>query len=112
MKGMQEYIDQLNDQLAKAADVDKQELETALQQAQKSMESMQQNDRYSISDKDIEWISAHRADLRISGNDWLYSDDGGDAYSLIQQYMDGQIDASRLMKEIDRKVRMRIMEGA
>ena len=112
MKGMQEYIDQLNDQLAKAADVDKQELETALQQAQKSMESMQQNDRYSISDKDIDWISAHRADLRISGNDWLYSDDGGDAYSLIQQYMDGQIDASRLMKEIDRKVRMRIMEGA
>ena len=66
----------------------------------------------SISDKDIEWISAHRAELRISGNDWLYSDDGGDAYSLIQQYMDGQIDASRLMKEIDRKVRMRIMEGA
>ena len=62
MKSMQEYIDQLNDQLAKAADVDKQELETALQQAQKSMESMQQNDRYSISDKDIEWISAHRAE--------------------------------------------------
>ena len=111
MKSMQEYIDQLNDQLAKAADVDKQELETALQEAQKSMEDLQ-NNRYSISDKDIEWIAAHRAELRISGNDWLYSDDGGDAYSLIQQYMDGQIDASRLMKEIDRKVRMRIMEGA
>ena len=111
MKSMQEYIDQLNDQLAKAADVDKQELETALQEAQKSMEDLQ-NNRYSISDKDIEWIAAHRAELRISGNDWLYSDDGGDAYSLIQQYMDGQIDANRLMKEIDRKVRMRIMEGA
>ena len=49
---------------------------------------------------------------RDGASDVVCSDDGGDAYSLIQQYMDGQIDASRLMKEIDRKVRMRIMEGA
>ena len=111
MKSMQEYIDQLKEQLANAAEVDKQDIEESLKSAQAEMASMA-DERYSISEKDIEWIAAHRAELRVSGENWLYSDDSGDAYTLIQQYFDGQIDASRLMKEIDRKVRMRIMEGA
>ena len=46
---------------------------------------------------------------------WLYDsgDDGssGDAYDLVQQYVDGKITADKLMQEVDRKVRMRMMEG-
>lgn len=111
LKNIQEYIDSLNEQLETAAEVDKQQIEETIKSAQESMKSME-NDRWSISDMDIEWMNAHRSELRLSGDNWLYSDDSGDAYTLMQQYVDGQIDATRLMKEIDRKVRMRIMEGA
>ena len=35
----------------------------------------------------------------------------GDAYDLVQQYVDGKITADKLMQEVDRKVRMRMLAG-
>ena len=111
MQEMQKYVDQLKKQIETAEAVNKQQLEETLKQAETAMKEME-SDRWSISEADIAWMSEHRAELGLAGDNWLYSDNTGDGATLIQQYLDGQIDASRLMKEVDRKVRMRIMEGA
>ena len=107
----QAYIDELKAQLETADDADKQAIQVSIESAEEDLQSMETY-RYEISEDDIAWMSAHRSQLVMASENWLYSTDNGDAYTLVQQYLDGQIDASRLMKEIDRKVRMRILEGA
>ncbi len=108
---LQEYIDDLKKELETAEEVDKQDIEESIKANEESLKEYEKY-RYSINEEDIAWIGAHRSELTLSGDNWLYSSESGDAWDLVQQYLQGQIDASRLMKEIDRKVRMRILEGA
>ena len=42
---------------------------------------------------------------------WLYRDASGDAYELVQQYLDRQISAAQFLQNVDKKVRMMQMEG-
>ncbi len=111
LESMQEYIDELKTQLENAEEVDKQQLEESIQAAEEEKVNMERY-RYSIDENEIAWMNEHRSQLIMSGDSWLFSSDSGDAYTLFQQFNDGQIDAYRFMKEVDRKVRMRILEGA
>ena len=42
---------------------------------------------------------------------WLYADDSGDAWDLINQYLDGAIGVDELLAGIDRKAQMMMLEG-
>ena len=96
--------------LEEAEEVDRQMLEMQLENAKEYLERCKEI-KYSISPEDIAWLQANRENLIVEGSNWLYSGDDGDAWDLVQQYVYGQIDAERLMKEIDRKIRMMLMEG-
>lgn len=110
VKYAEEYVEQVSEQLKTAEPVDRQRLEEELSNAQKNLENVKA-DIYAISPEDIEWLRAHQDELRIAGSEWLYQEGNGDAYELVQQYLDGKIDANRLMQEIDGKIRMMLMEG-
>lgn len=111
----QDWLDQLKKQLENAEEIDRQEYEQELAYAQENMDNFEAQNRYIITAKDLEWLHANAEHFVLQGVNWLYSssDDGssGDAYDLVQQYIDGKITADKLMQEIDRKVRMRMMEG-
>lgn len=110
LKYAEEYVAEVEKELAEAEEADRQMLEEQLESAKQGLE-WSLNSMYSIREEDIAWLKAHADNMIIQGSNWLYSDDGGDAWELIQQYSEGKIDANRLMKEIDGKIRMMLMEG-
>lgn len=93
-----------------AEPADKQALETALRYAQREVERVR-GARDWISQTEIDWMRRYGDALALQGANWLYSDDAGDAYEQVQQYLEGRIDASQLMKAVDGKLRMMILEG-
>lgn len=107
---MQESIDRLQAEYASAEDADRQALEEAIANAEENLKDYEQY-RYSITEEDIAWLKQYADALTLQGNNWLYSDNSGDAYQLVQQYCEGQLDARKLMDEIGRKIRMMMMEG-
>ena len=98
------------------------ELDTAepaeKQMLEEQIETMEENVDYwqrqgwEISQESIEWFRAHASDgLVTAPMNWLYSDDNGEAWDTISQYRDGSISADEMLRNIDRKVQMMIMEG-
>lgn len=110
LKYAEKYVAEVEKELAEAEEADRQMLEEQLESAKRGLE-WSRNSMYSIREEDIAWLKAHADNLVVQGSNWLYGDDGGDARELIQQYSEGRIDANRLMKEIDGKIRMMLMEG-
>lgn len=110
MKSMEGYLDEIRQQLDEAEPADRQELEERLKYAQEDLERAR-NDVWMISAEDIAWLQAHVDQLVLQTPNWLYSEDNGEVYELVQQYCQGAIDARRLMKAIDGKVRMMLLEG-
>lgn len=112
---LQEWVDQCKNQLENCEEVDRQDYEEQLADAQKNLDSFTKEHYYSITEDDLNWMHENAQYFVYHCPDWLYSssDDGssGDALDLVQQYADGKITADKLMQEIDRKVRMRMMEG-
>lgn len=110
MAQMQKSIDKLREQYASAEEADKQALMEMLDIAEENMKEYKQY-RFSISEADIVWLKQYADLLTLQGNNWLYSDNSGEAFQLVQQYCEGQLDARKLMDEIGRKIRMMMMEG-
>lgn len=106
---MQKNIESLRTRYETAEAIDKQDIQEQLETAEQNLEEYKKY-QYSISEKEIEWIHEYGDALTIQGNNWLYSSDAGDAYQLIREYSEGQIDARKLMNEIGRKIRMMMME--
>lgn len=110
-----DWVDQCKKQLENCEEVDRQSYEEQLANAQQNLDSYEADNFYSISQDDLNWIHENAQYFVYSCPNWLYDsgDDGssGDAFDLVQQYVDGKITADKLMQEVDRKVRMRMMEG-
>lgn len=110
MQRLQESIEKLRAQYEAAKAVDRQDLQQQLTDFEQVMKDFEE-ERYSISDKDIAWIHEFGDALILQGNNWLYSGDSGEAYQLVQEYCAGQTNAQTLMNEIGRKIRMMMMEN-
>ena len=111
VKELEEYYDQLRQQLETAEAADRQMLEEELAQYE---ENMDQVEAYSweISQKNLDWYRGHDDNLRVNGVNWLYTESaGGEASQLLYQYLEGMIDYRAMLSGIDKKVRMMIMEG-
>lgn len=107
---MQDSIDALRTKYENAEEIDKQQLEYELSEAEQALKDYEQY-RYQISEDDITWIHQNADALTIQGSNWLYGEDGDDVNAYVSQYCEGQIDAKKLMNEIDRKMRMMMLEG-
>ena len=68
-------------------------------------------DVWNISAEDIAWLRSHDGQIVLEHYPWLYSKESGEAMELVNQYVEGQINPQVLMNEIDRKIRMMILEG-
>ena len=110
LRNAEEQLAQLQKVYDEAEPIDKQALEQQLQYAQEYVETARAQ-RYSISEEEIAWLRGHGDEMSVKGANLLYSDDSGEAYELVNQYIDGKISASQMMKSIDGKLRMMILEG-
>ena len=67
---------------------------------------------WDISPAEIEWYRAHDAELYVSR--WNYVDvayGSGELNDLVQQFLAGRLEANGFLKELDRRVRMKALEG-
>lgn len=110
LKYEQEYYEDMKKRYEEADEADKQALEEQLRQAEKWLERAER-DSWLISAEQIEWFRANDDDLVAEGNNWLYADSSGEAYELMMQYLQGQIDARQFLQGVEKKARMMQMEG-
>ena len=110
LKNIDEYLAEVQKRLDEAADADRQALEEELKDAE---EMAADAERYSwkISQAQIDWFRAHDDCVIAQPVNWMYRDSSGEAYELMQQFIDRQIDAKQFLKAIDKKYRMMEMEG-
>ena len=66
---------------------------------------------WDVSPREIEWYRAHAENLSLAKVNWLYSDDSGEAWELMNQYREGQISGPDMLAAIDKKVQMMLLEG-
>ncbi len=66
---------------------------------------------WDVAQKSIDWYRAHADGVTIAPVNWLYSDESGEASELIYQYYQGLIGVDEMLKGIDRKVQMMVLEG-
>ena len=111
MRQYQEELDKLRADLETADPVDVPGIEELISEDERILEDL---DRYGweIPQKDIDWYRAHEESIAVKRYDFLYdADENGELSDLAEQFMAGRIGAEDLLKEIDRKVRMRAREG-
>ncbi len=106
-----ETLESMKAQLEVAEDVDKPALEEEIANQEAYIADMEKNS-WKISQEDIEQFRAMDDKLLVSRYDFLNgADDDGELADLTQQFLDGKVSAADFLKEVDRKVRMRAMEG-
>ena len=108
---MNEMLEKLKAELETADPADKQALEENIRDYEQSME-WYENNGWEVSQAQMDWYRAHDDNVVAEPVNWLYSSStGGEAWNLIQQYLDGQISAAEMLEGIDGKVQMMLMEG-
>ncbi len=112
-KYLQELRDQVADfqaQLAEADAEEKQELEELLRDSESALQEFEQGG-WDISRESIDWYRAHDDNLVLARENWLYSENSGEAWDLISEYQSGQITADEMLAGIDKKAQMMLLEG-
>lgn len=110
LRDAQDNYDSVKKQYDEAEPVDRQVLEESLKDAEQWLEYAER-DSWLISQEQIDWVRANDDNLMPRSASWLYRDASGDAYELVQQYLDRQISAAQFLQNVDKKVRMMQMEG-
>jgi len=105
-----QWVDDAQRQLDEADEADRQMLEESLRSAQENLEYWE-NYGWDVSQREIDWVRAHDDSLTLERVNWLYADDSGDAWDLINQYLDGAIGVDEMLAGIDRKAQMMMLEG-
>lgn len=110
LQDSQEELEELHIEYEAASGEEKQSLEQDIANSEAELAEMEAN-LWEVSPQEIEWYRAHDDNLRIGGFNWLYTEEGGEAEDLMEQYQDGQISVADMLKSIDKKVQMMLMEG-
>jgi len=105
------YIAEIQVQLDNAEPMDVQMLQEQLADYERWRADVEK-DIWEISEADIAWRDANIQYMKLSTANWLYAEENGEANELIEQFAAGQLPADRLMAEIDRKIRMMILENS
>ncbi len=105
-----EMLENAQKQLEEADEADRQMLEENLRYMQENVDYWE-NDGWEVSQKTLDWYRGHDDNLALERVNWLYTDDTGEAWNLIMQYMDGAIGIDEMLSGIDRKAQMMRLEG-
>lgn len=110
MADAQQWLDDAKADLADADEADKQMLEENLKSAE---ENMNYWDTYGwdVAQRDIDWYRSHDDNIALAGVEWLYADESGEGWELINQYLQRNISLDEMLTGIDRKVQMMLLEG-
>lgn len=110
LANLQKALEEQKAEYEKADAIDKPTLKEYIENLERTLDGYSKY-KYDLSPEAIEWIHANMPLFAIQGENWLYSDDSGEAYELVIQYTEGQIDARKLMDGIGKKIQMMLMEG-
>lgn len=111
-QSMQDYIEDLEKQLAEADEADKQMLEDELNSMKDSLESFEDYS-WEISQNGIDWYQQHNEIVILQPYSMIYSgEDSGEIYNLESQFIEGLITVQEFLKGLDRKVQMMILENS
>ena len=110
LKEMNDYLDQLKQQLEAADESDRQMLEQEVSDYEGYIQDMEKN-AWDASEEQIAWYRANAESLRLQGVQWMYSESGGEAYQLVWQYTEGEVDLDTMLSGLDKKLQMMMMEG-
>lgn len=110
LASLQKALEEQKAEYEKADAIDKQALKEGIERLEETLAGYSKY-QYDLSPEAIEWIHTNMPLFAIKGENWLYSDDSGEAYELVNQYAEGQIDARKLMDGIGKKIQMMLMEG-
>ena len=106
----QQWVTDAQNALDEAEEADRQMLEDNLRSAQDNLDYWE-NYGWEVSQREIDWFRAHDDSIRLDRVNWLYADDTGDAWDLVNQYLDGAIGLDEMLTSIDRKAQMMRQEG-
>lgn len=110
LKNLQNELEKQKAEYETAETVDKQAIQEYITSLEETISTYSRY-QYDVSPEAIEWIHEHMPMFAVQGENWLYSDDSGEAYELVNQYIEGQLDARKLMDAIGKKIQMMLMEG-
>lgn len=105
-----QVVEDLKAQLETVEPSEKQMLEESLRDAEENLEYFEKYG-WEVSPREIEWYHAHADTLAVAKFNWLYSEDSGEAWDLMNQYREGHISADEMLASIDKKVQMMLLEG-
>lgn len=110
MAEWQKQLEELKADLEKADPADRQMIEDSIHDTEQTLQYYEEN-AWDVGPKDLEWYRAHDENITIAASNWLYSENGGEASELIQQYCEGNLSAEDMLSGIDKKVQMMLLEG-
>ena len=103
-------LEKAREELANAEPAEKQALEEQIESQEEYLEYLEAN-AWDCSPAMIKWYREHAEGVVTAPVNWLYTDESGEAWGLMQQYLEGGISADEMLKGIDRKVQMMMLEG-
>ena len=110
MAEWQKQLEELKADLEKADPADRQMIEDSIHDTEQTLQYYEES-AWDVGPKDLEWYRAHDENITIAASNWLYSENGGEASELIQQYCEGNLSAEDMLSGIDKKVQMMLLEG-
>ena len=110
LEDAQQLLESTRAELAEADEADRQMLEEMVKEQEEGLAYWEEN-AWEVSQREIDWYRAHDDAPRVTRVNWLYSDESGEAWDLMQQYREGVISLDEMLAAIDRKVQMMMLEG-
>lgn len=110
MKELDRMIEEMRGEIEKADPVNKPALEENLRSLEEARAFNEEND-WMVSPEDLEWYRAHGDAICAQSYNYIYDDQSGEISEQMQQMFAGRIPPATLLKSIDQKLRMMILEG-
>lgn len=115
LKSMNKYLKELEEQLEKAGEVEKVDIQAQIDSYKEWIEEYSQNE-WSISAESIENYRKLAGNMVMGSHSQLlsYSDESGglaQIQEILTRYLGGQINAEQMAKEMDKKLEMIYMEN-
>ena len=104
------WVEEARVELENADEADKQMLEESINSAEENLAYWEEFG-WEVSQREIDWYRSHDDHIVLAGVEWLYADETGEAWELINQYREGGISLDEMLSGIDRKVQMMLLEG-
>lgn len=114
IQSQEEYLETLRQNMAELPESEQQALQEEIKMQEEYLEDRKEND-WRISPKGIEWVKGNK-DKFVIGNNGIYSmlyssENSEDVSDIFTMYYDGKIDSVELIKRLDEKLSMMLLEG-